>query len=148
MDPPPALALETETERRITADPEWQAGVRWGKPRPGHPEGTVRAHIKVDRTRPRTGDNEHGRIAAAFAARYIDDRGVLTVIARHDDAYRAWRSNANNANEDRAKQLIADLEQHLDLYIAFYRCDTYTGDKTDADLHWFTTLVQRVQRGL
>jgi hypothetical protein len=168
---------ETAIERAIVADPEWQAGVSWGKPRPGHPEGTVRAHIaevlanverfnggpeqrarlrlialihdtfkfKVDRARPRIGANEHGRLAAAFASRYTRDHGVLKVIERHDDAYRAWRSSTNEA---RAAQLIADLEQDLDLFIAFYRCDTYTGDKTDADLHWFTALVERVRTGV
>lgn len=30
----------------ITADPRYQRNLDWGKPRPGHPEGTVRAHIE------------------------------------------------------------------------------------------------------
>src|SRR5687768_497601 len=30
---------------RILADPRYQANLDWGQPRPGHPEGTVRAHI-------------------------------------------------------------------------------------------------------
>lgn len=29
----------------IRADPRWQTAVQYGKPRPGHPEGTVLAHI-------------------------------------------------------------------------------------------------------
>jgi hypothetical protein len=29
----------------IVADPRYQQNLDWGKPRPGHPEGTVRAHI-------------------------------------------------------------------------------------------------------
>ena len=29
----------------ITADARYQRNLDWGKPRPGHPEGTVRAHI-------------------------------------------------------------------------------------------------------
>ncbi len=29
----------------IIADPRYQANLDWGEPRPGHPEGTVRAHI-------------------------------------------------------------------------------------------------------
>ena len=37
--------LETELERRISSDPEWRRGAAWGKPRPGHPEGAVAAHI-------------------------------------------------------------------------------------------------------
>lgn len=27
-------------------DPEWQEGLRWGRPRPGHPEGSVLAHVR------------------------------------------------------------------------------------------------------
>jgi len=37
--------LETDLERRIAEDSAWQAGARWGRPRRGHPEGTVEAHI-------------------------------------------------------------------------------------------------------
>jgi hypothetical protein len=39
------FALETDLERRICADPAWQAGAAWGKPRPGHGEGAVVNHI-------------------------------------------------------------------------------------------------------
>ena len=37
--------LETDVERRIAADPEWQRGAQWGSPRLGHPEGAVKQHI-------------------------------------------------------------------------------------------------------
>jgi hypothetical protein len=30
----------------IRGDPRYQRNMNWGKPRPGHPEGTVRAHIQ------------------------------------------------------------------------------------------------------
>jgi hypothetical protein len=36
---------ENELERRIAADPEWLAGLDYGRPRRGHPEGAVRHHI-------------------------------------------------------------------------------------------------------
>jgi hypothetical protein len=39
------FALETDVERRIAAEPEWQEGVEWGRPRRGHPEGSVKQHI-------------------------------------------------------------------------------------------------------
>jgi hypothetical protein len=39
------FVLETDLERRIAADPEWQAGIDWGKPRFGHMEGPVKYHI-------------------------------------------------------------------------------------------------------
>lgn len=37
---------ETELERSVVADPEWQEGAGWGEPRSGHPEGSVAAHIE------------------------------------------------------------------------------------------------------
>ena len=36
---------EDEVERKILSEPRWQAGTRWGEPRPGHPEGTVGVHV-------------------------------------------------------------------------------------------------------
>jgi hypothetical protein len=37
--------LETELEQRIATDAEWQEGAEWGRPRHGHPEGSIKAHI-------------------------------------------------------------------------------------------------------
>lgn len=39
------FTLETELERQIAADPAWQTGVVWGKPRYGHMEGQIQYHI-------------------------------------------------------------------------------------------------------
>jgi hypothetical protein len=36
---------ENDLERAVTEDPELLAGLAWGKPRKGHPEGTVGAHV-------------------------------------------------------------------------------------------------------
>lgn len=41
-----ALQPENEVERRMLEDPRWQDRAAWGSVRPGHPEGTVRAHIE------------------------------------------------------------------------------------------------------
>jgi hypothetical protein len=37
--------LETDVERAIAAEPEWQEGIEWGSARLGHPEGAVKFHI-------------------------------------------------------------------------------------------------------
>ena len=37
---------ENELERELVADPELIAGLAWGEPRPGHPEGAVGAHVR------------------------------------------------------------------------------------------------------
>lgn len=36
---------EDDRERRLAEDPELIRGLSWGKPRPGHPEGAVGAHV-------------------------------------------------------------------------------------------------------
>jgi hypothetical protein len=36
---------ETDLERAVLEDPVLQEGLAWGKPRRGHPEGTVGAHV-------------------------------------------------------------------------------------------------------
>lgn len=40
-----AIRLETELERTLFAAPEVQAGLAYGEPRPGHPEGRVGRHL-------------------------------------------------------------------------------------------------------
>jgi hypothetical protein len=37
--------LENQLEQQIADDPDWREGVEWGRPRHGHPEGTIKAHI-------------------------------------------------------------------------------------------------------
>ena len=51
----------------ITRDPRYQRNLDWGDPRPGHPEGTVRAHIaEVDRNvealRPKLSETDYWRL--------------------------------------------------------------------------------------
>lgn len=42
----PGFVPETDLERAVSADPELLAGLAWGKPRHGHPEGRVGAHVQ------------------------------------------------------------------------------------------------------
>ena len=41
----PGFRPETELEQRVSGDPVLLAGLAWGKPRGGHLEGTVGAHV-------------------------------------------------------------------------------------------------------
>jgi hypothetical protein len=52
---------------RITADPRYQRNLAWGKPRSGHPEGTIAAHIRdlernLDRLRGKLADDEIAKL--------------------------------------------------------------------------------------
>ena len=58
---------ETDLEAAICLDPDWQKGAVWGRPRPGHPEGQVRAHIaevlaNVDRHAPSPEERQKLRV--------------------------------------------------------------------------------------
>lgn len=169
---------ESDLETRITDDPAWAEGAAWGTPRPGHPEGTVRAHIvevlanvddvaldpldrqrlrlitllhdtfkyRVDRTRPRAGENHHAMLARRFAERYVEDEEILEVIELHDEAYNAWarghRHGRWDAAEARARRLVDRLGPSLGLYARFYRADNRTGSKDQAPLRWFEQLTR------
>jgi len=171
------IPAENAVEARLVADPRWQRGAAWGKPRPGHPEGAVAAHIidvlanldaqplapedrrklrivallhdtfegEVDAGRPRSGANHHGHIARRFAADYTSDADILELIELHDEAYNAWQVGARRGDPEqaaaRARRLVARLGPRLPLYLAFYRADNATGDKSAAPLEWFEHLV-------
>lgn len=69
------------------------------------------------------------------------------MIELHDDAYNAWRSGRRRHNwaraEGRARDLVARLGPHLDLYLAFYRADNAAGTKSSEPLRWFEELTGR-----
>lgn len=53
--------------QQIVSDPRYRENIDWGKPRRGHPEGTVRAHIdelerNLDRLRPKLSDRDCERL--------------------------------------------------------------------------------------
>ena len=172
----PRLTPVAEVEARIRADPRWQEGVAWRSEGSGHPEATVGDHVEevlanVERYGPPEmrdrlrvialvhdamkhkvvqwlpGRGDHARLAARFARDHVDDPQVLKVIARHDDAYRAWRFGRRTGlwpvARWRANRLVDDLGEALELFLAFYRCDNDTGHKSPADREWFEGLVSR-----
>lgn len=98
---------------------------------------------KVDRTKSKFGENHHGMIARRFAEKFIKNNDLLKIIELHDEAYNAWlkgdRKNDWTGAIKRANDLISKLllEDILDLYLTFYRCDNETGDKTQECYVWF-----------
>jgi hypothetical protein len=102
---------------------------------------------KVDQTKPKTGENHHGRIAECFAEKYCHNTKVLQVIQYHDEAYNAWQKGSRRGDwhgaKTRAERLIQGLmlEGAVDLYLKFYQCDNETGDKSRDNYEWFKNLV-------
>jgi hypothetical protein len=84
------LKPETEQERQIIQNPEWQAGAMWGKPRFGHPEGKVLYHLEeVLENIERLEIDAETRLALRFVTlthdnfKYIEDRGCPRDWSRH-----------------------------------------------------------------
>lgn len=51
----------------IVAQPRYQANLDWGEPRPGHPEGTIRAHIaelerNLEALKPKVSEDEYWKL--------------------------------------------------------------------------------------
>jgi len=103
---------------------------------------------KVDRSKPRVGENHHGMLARRFAEKYIKNQDLLLILQRHDDAYHAWQKGGRHGDwykaEKHADSLIQGLliEGCLDLFVKFYFCDNQTGDKTQDNYDWFVKLIQ------
>lgn len=168
---------ETILERSIVSNKDFVAGLMWGKPRKGHPEGEVIYHVghvlknvnkysnsenryklrlislihdtfkyKVNRTIPKSKENNHAYFAHKFAEKYIDDKDVLQVILLHDEAFNSW-SEGNNTGDwisanHRAEYLIEMLSTNIILYLLFYQCDNETGNKNADCFSWFSHLVR------
>ncbi len=103
---------------------------------------------KVNQNLPKSGENHHGMIARRFAEKFKILNHVLVVIQRHDDAYNAWQKGGRHGDwyqaERKANDLINGLliEDYLDLYVKFYRCDNETGDKSQECFEWFNNLIR------
>ena len=103
-----------------------------------------------DRSRPRDWNLHHGQIARRFLEPLTKDRAVLDIIETHDDAYYAWLGQKHEqfGRENQHKSLEALLQRVgycMQLYYLFFKCDTQTGDKTQASLKWFERTVTGIQ---
>ena len=154
-----AVAAETELERRVAAEPELQAGLAWGAPRWGHPEGSVGEHVAALLSRiadddplradlrflalvhdsfkaavrsdlPWSPDNDHAMLARRFAERFTDDERLLATLELHDEPYWSWR-NGGGLTPTVAR--VPDVE----LFARFVELDASTEGKDLSFLWWF-----------
>jgi len=99
-----------------------------------------------DRSRPRDWGQHHAALARRFMELYTSDPVVLDIIETHDDAYYAWLSVKQEAfrHENTFKSLdhlLKKVGYCLQTYYLFFKCDTQTGDKTQASIKWFEKMV-------
>jgi hypothetical protein len=158
-----ALLPSTPLEERLLAAPEIRAGLAWGSPRWGHPEGAVGDHVAALLARiadddplrddlrvlalvhdsfkaaVRPGerwsrDNDHAALARRFAERFTADERLLVALELHDEPYWIWR-NAGAPTDGLADVLgrVPDPE----LYARFVELDASTEGKDLSFLWWF-----------
>jgi hypothetical protein len=157
------ITPETELERALLADPKLRAGLDWGAPRSGHPEGRVADHVaamlsaiaaddplrsdlrflalahdsfkaRVRPHEPWSPDNDHATLARRFAERYTSDERLLTTLELHDEPYWIWR------HADAPEQALQSLLERLpdpELFARFVELDAANEGKDLTFLWWF-----------
>src|SRR5690606_35279009 len=92
--------------------------------------------------------NHHSMLARKFMEGYSVDPKVLDVIEYHDEAYYCWRhQHLYNRKEEglaRMNDMLNKLNGNIQLFYLFFVCDTKTGDKIQAPVHWFENTVDRI----
>jgi len=127
--------LETALEQAIAADLAWQAGMTWGEPRPGHPEGQVQFHIRdvlenIDRYFGDSTDRARLRLIAL-----IHDTFKYQGIYTPQDAPKCSHGYAARQFAERYihdKDVLEVIELHDEAYKA-YRLLSQYGDHEAAE---------------
>lgn len=98
------------------------------------------------RARPRDWTKHHGLLARRFMEAYTSDGVVLDVIETHDDAYYKWMSQRRRPSpHSQLDSLLSRVGHCWQLYYLFFKCDTQTGDKTQASLRWFERVAEGIE---
>ena len=111
----PGFQPEGELERALIADPQLREGLAWGRPRSGHPEGSVGAHVcDLLRTIDRWGETGQRRAELRFLALVHDSmkyrvRDWLPKTGENHHAMRARRFAERYTTDER---LLATIEHH------------------------------------
>jgi HD domain len=125
----PGFQPESELEQALIADPELREGLAWGRPRRGHPEGSVGAHVAdLLRTIDRWGETGQRRAELRFVALVHDSmkyrvRDWLPKTGENHHAMRARRLAERYTTDER---LLATIEHH-DRPYALWRRPRRTG---------------------
>jgi hypothetical protein len=94
-----------------------------------------------DRSRPRDLTKHHGVLARRFMESYTSNGDVLDILETHDEAYYHWLYRHQAPSVRPLTSLLDRVGHCKQLYYLFFKCDTQTGDKTQAPLRWFEQTV-------
>ena len=139
----PGFTAETDLERALIEDPVLQEGLAWGKPRRGHPEGSVGAHVAdLLATIDRWGETGKRREELRLLALVHDSlknrvQNWRPKTGENHHAMRARRFAERYVDDER---LLATIEQHdrpYDLWRKMRR-------RGHLDEHAFTEMLDRI----
>jgi hypothetical protein len=132
----PGFRPENDLERRLASDPVLQEGLAWGRPRSGHPEGSVGAHVRdllerIDEWEETDARRAELRVLALVhdALKFAVDRTRPQTGENHH-AMRARRFAERYVSDER---LLATLELH-DRPYGIWRRKERTGNLNEQDL--------------
>jgi hypothetical protein len=129
----PGFRPENELEERASRDPELVEGLAWGKPREGHPEGSVGEHVAdLLRTLESWGESESRRSELRFIALVHDAQKNRVQnwrprTGRNHHAARARRLAERFTDDER---LLAAIEHHDRPYAIWRRMQRTGQDQT------------------
>ena len=110
-----SVTAETDLERDLLEDPELREGLAWGKPRRGHPEGTVGAHVAdLLGTIDRWGETGKRRAELRFIAIVHDSLKyqVKNWLPRTGENHHAMRARRFAERYTGDERLLATIEHH------------------------------------
>ncbi len=95
--------------------------------------------FKVDQSKPKIGDNNHGVLARRFAEKFISDEIILNTIELHDAYYYMWVKLTKKGifSEVEFSNLANRIKGGIELYLKFMFIDGSTGDKSIEPRKWF-----------
>jgi hypothetical protein len=154
----------------MARDPELLAGLAWGRPRRGHPEGAVGRHVadllaRIEPHERRRGDlrfiaivhdaakrrahdpgappseNDHALLARRLAERWVRDEAVLSTVELHDECWWLW--HRRDAGVAARLDAIAARIRDPALYLRFVELDQTAPGKDPRPLPWFRAEFER-----
>jgi len=111
----PGFEPETELERAVADDPMLLEGLAWGRPRKGHPEGPVGAHVAdLIATIDRWGERGARRAELRFIALVHDafKHAVRDWLPKHGENHHAMRARRFAERYTDDERLLATIELH------------------------------------
>jgi hypothetical protein len=129
----------------VTADPRYLANLDWGDPRPGHPEGTVRAHIaEIEANlvflRPKLTDEEYWKLKLLIHTHDIfkaEAKPDVTIADRQSHASLARAFLAAHCHDEDLLAMIQFHDEPFALYRQFESKGKYNQDR-------FNSLLQAI----